>query len=261
MTAEKVIRESDAWPEVGGVTIVHGGAAGVTRKAGNPEFVHALRVEEWDHPLAHERSLSVSYVAKVVFSRSEQLPPQPGVQGEIRGDLNVVLKEQGVIIHLVFVVGNAASTKRESRLAQQEIVEVRTSANRHARIAWIRRIAGTRKEEHLTIERLREILIQTNSVILAAKTQQMFAERVACSVEEGVIVLKLTLVRSWGRSNLVTAEGKLVNSLVQVAVWPINPKIIHIDDRGIGRLVVDMNVPKTEFVYQPGTKQMCLCNA
>src|SRR5947209_2834921 len=144
------------------------------------ELVHAAWIHERILAGPRERRFQVSDVAVIVAECAEKLRPQPQVQRQVGPHLPVILRKQSRVVLAVGVAEQAASTEAEVRLSQQELLEV-----------------GERPftdKEQLSIERLREQLVEVYARELTAKAQRVLPPCPAQGFHKIVVVLDLELV-------------------------------------------------------------------
>src|SRR5581483_7584759 len=116
-------------------------------------------------------------------------PSQPGINGQIRCRLVVVLKEKSVVVDPVLVIRYATSPEGESRLPQQEVLKIGAPADGHAGISRIARVASRGEEEQLSVKGLRKVLVEIDAIEFSAEPKLMLSKRITCGIEESEIVL------------------------------------------------------------------------
>ena len=228
-------------------------------KPGHPQFVDALGIDKCALLLIHQRRDGIADVAQIVLGGPEQLPPQTRIDSQVRSSLVVILEEQSVIVDAIFMVGNAAAAERKSGLPQKEILKITASVN--AGTGRIERVSRGRKEEQLSVKRLRKVLVQGHAIVLPAKAKQMFPGGIAGRVQEREIVLQLALVGPGRGTQIKRGKSKFINRFVEIAVRPVDPQVIDSHNRLVNRFVVDADVANSRFVHQARTEDMSLGHA
>lgn len=176
-------------------------------------------------------------MAIAVRPRAEKFRAQPQVERERLRGLPVILREDGGIALLVSVVVNAAAAETEGRSATYKVAEVRRPGV---------------DEEQLSVENLREQLVEAHPHILAAKGERVRAVHPAQVVHKVVVVLLLRLIGLRRRSKLKAGsrERELVDAGREVAGGPVDSNIVYRDRIDIRRRVVDMNKSEAEIIDQ-----------
>src|SRR5262249_10355765 len=117
---------------------------------------------------------------------AKEFGAQTQIQGEVRSDFPIVLREDGIVVVAIRVIENAACAKTGLRSTDQEVLKVCGGRAEGAN-------QGVR-EEQFAIEDLREQLIEIDAGVFAAETENVLAFDPADGVDELEIVLVLRLV-------------------------------------------------------------------
>ena len=122
--AEDIVGEAHARTDAGGDAVFEGRAGSVAGEARDAEFVDATGIDERILAGFGEVRFHVADVAGIVGPGAEEFGAQAKVQGEVLGDLPIVLgKDRGIFLAIVVVV-DAAAAEAEFWSALQEVSDV-----------------------------------------------------------------------------------------------------------------------------------------